>query len=366
MGKKHIVMAVTNDLVTDQRVGRSCKALIEAGYEVTVVARSQAKEWCGAKVRGLNLWNKKGPGFYAEYNLRLFWKLLWMPCDMIWANDTDTLLACGWVARLRGKKLWMDVHELFPEVPELVGRNKVKRVWEWIERKWMPRIDGGCTVCESIAEYYKSLYGVDLRVVRNVPTHRDYGESYAKSGKMLLYQGAVNDGRGVDWMIEAMEYLKGYELMIAGVGDEYEKMQQLAASKPWHEQIKFKGRLTPDALFELSKQADLGLVLLANKGLSYYYSLPNRIGDFVQAKVPVLATNFPEIRRIVDRYGVGSLVDGHDPKMLAQKVEETIKCWQQMSEQEREKRFDAAYKDLNWEKEKKVMLEGVNNIFNIL
>ena len=103
--------------------------------------------------------------FYAEYNMRLLLKLLLMRADAFYANDSDTLPACCWAARLRGKKLLFDAHELFPDVPELVGKPRVQRVWKWVERTCLPRVDAAFTVSQSVAEEYRRRYGVAMTVV---------------------------------------------------------------------------------------------------------------------------------------------------------------------------------------------------------
>ena len=240
-------MAVTNDLVTDQRVHRSCMALVEGGYEVTLVGRrlrgSEDLNRCYCTERMRLIWNKHWI-FYAEYNVRLFLKLLMKRCDVIYANDTDTLVGCYWAAKLKGKPLVWDAHEMFPEVPELVGRERVKRVWRRIEDKIVPKTRLRYTVCESIAKIYGERYGVELCVVRNVPLR---GEKLMRKrvendgDTILLYQGAVNVGRGVDWMIDAMEYLEGMRFVVAGGGDELEKMKRYAAEKRWGNRIEFLG-----------------------------------------------------------------------------------------------------------------------------
>ena len=116
-------MAVTNDLLTDQRVDRSCRALQEAGYEVTLVGRklptSEVLEARNYRCVRMRLMFRRSAAFYAEYNLRLLIRLLVMPADAFYANDSDTLLACRLAAGLRRKKLFFDAHELFPDVPEL-------------------------------------------------------------------------------------------------------------------------------------------------------------------------------------------------------------------------------------------------------
>lgn len=365
MKNRRILMAVTNDLVTDQRVHRSCTALQEAGYEVVLIGRllpdSLPIKRTYRTIR-MNLFFRRSAAFYAEFNIRLLFKMLFMKADIIYANDTDTLLGCYWVSRIKRKPLMMDAHELFCEVPELVGRERVKRFWRRIEDKVIPRLSGACTVCEPISQIYNHQYGVDFSVVRNVPMGEKLEMIPRDGSKMLLYQGAVNVGRGVDWMIEAMEYLPEYRLVVAGNGDELDDMKALASSKPWKDRITFVGRLAPEELKKMTQQAHIGLVLLADLGKNYYYSLPNRISDFVHVGVPVLATDFPEIRKVVSHYGIGSLIEGHDPETIAQKVREMSRQWDDVDETGRQEIFSKAADELNWDSEKRHLIEVVDSL----
>ena len=345
--KKKIVMAVTNDLVTDRRVMRHAEALREAGCEVVLIGRNELR------VRHQKSWK-----FYAEYNLRLWWRLMRTKCDVVWANDTDTLLASYVAAKMKRRKLVMDAHELFPEVPELIGRERVKKVWERIEMKLMPKCDALLTVCQSIANYYKERYGVEMTVVRNVSS----GQWSVVSGKrsartnVLLYQGAVNKGRGVDWAIDALEWLEDCRLVIAGGGDLLEEMKAYAAQKPWKERIEFTGRLTPEELVPLTRQASVGLVMLEDMGLSYHFALPNRVGDFVAAGVPMVVSDLPEMASVVRRFNIGAVIDGSGAQSLAEAVKRVLaREWSEAD-------FAEARKDMDWNKEKQKLLEIIGKI----
>jgi glycosyltransferase involved in cell wall biosynthesis len=352
--KIRIVMAVTNDLVTDRRVLRHSATLREAGYEVVLIGRNN-----------LNMKHRKKWKFYAEYNHRLFHRLLRTKTDIIWANDTDTLPACWLAARLKGQKLVMDSHEIFPEVPELVDRPRVKHVWELIERLLLPRCDANLTVCQSLADYYKKKFGIDMTVVRNIgltpnPSPKGEGGSFTHASPLslrrgvggeageacLLYQGAVNLGRGIDWAIDAMEQLPDCRLVIAGVGDLYDEMRAYAAAKPWHDRITFLGRVTPDELEQLTPQADVGLVMLEDMGLNYHYSLPNRIGDFVAAGVPMVVSDLPEMAAVVRKFGIGEILNGIGPEALVAAVKKVL------ARQWTEADFAEARADMDWNNEK--------------
>ena len=403
---KRIIMAVTNDLLTDQRVDRSCRALKEAGYEVTLIGRrlpeSAALEGRPYRCVRMRLLFRRSAWFYAEYNVRLLLRLLTMPADAFYANDSDTLMACCWAARLRRRtfagdkmRLLFDAHELFPDVPELVDKPMVRRVWQWVERRCLPRVDAAFTVSQSVADEYRRRYGVEMTVVRNLPLRIENGElrieNYPGAAalnvtgdtpaqlstvncQVVWYQGAVNVGRGVRELVDVMGRLPQCRLVVAGDGDLLESLQGYAATLPWTERVDFRGRMRPEELRKLTPTADLGVCLLEDMGLSYRCALPNRVGDYAQAGVPMVATGFEEIRRVIEEYGIGTLTEacptvkeGEEYEQyldrLADTITTTLQQWKTMPQEERDRRFAQARKELCWENEKKMLLEKINAIF---
>lgn len=272
----------------------------------------------------------------------------------------------------------MDAHELFSEVPEIQDKPFVKWVWRTIESLLMPRCDALLTVCQSVADYYSNLYGVKMAVVRNVPDNvtariesdgsvgtPDNSSSLipASSLKTLLYQGRVNLGRGVDWAIDALEWLPECRLVVAGDGDLLEEMKAYAADKPWRDRVMFLGRMMPDELVRLTPQADVGLVMLEDMGLNYHYALPNRIGDFVQAGVPIVVSDLPEMAAVVRKFKVGEVIEMNKEesevrnsyaRALARTVQMVLAKGREGYD------FSEACKDMDWNKEKNKLLECVN------
>ena len=173
-----------------------------------------------------------------------------------------------------------------------------------------------------------------------------------------------------------MRLLPQCRLEVAGDGDLLEEMRHYAATLPWASQIHFYGRMLPKQLHELTGKASLGVCLLEEKGMSYRYALPNRVGDFAQAGVPLLATGFAEIRRVLEEYGIGSIV-GPCPKVkegesygrylerLASAIMATLQEWETMAQEERARRFERARKELCWEEEKHLLTDNVAKVLPI-
>lgn len=177
---------------------------------------------------------------------------------------------------------------------------------------------------------------------------------------MLLYQGAVNVGRGIDWAIEAVGRLPQCRLVVAGVGDVMEEMQTLAATKPWRDRIVFLGRLLPADLERLTPQASVGLVMLEDRGLNYHYALPNRIGDFVAAGVPMVVSDLPEMAAVVRRFGVGEVMESGKRRVESEdcfEVQALVAAIERVLAREwSDEDFAEARADMDWNNEKQKLL----------
>ncbi|WP_299577626.1 glycosyltransferase [uncultured Sunxiuqinia sp.] len=360
---KKVILSVTNDLVTDSRVHKVALTLLKMNFKVVLVGRklpgSSKLGHRPYKTKRLKLFFKKGPLFYAEYNIRLFWFLRLRKGDVFLANDLDTLPANFLISKLKGKPLVYDSHELFTEVPELLNRPGKKAFWRAIERLILPKISKAYTVSESIARLYQKKYGTPFRVVRNLP-HREEllmvppeKSLTADERKLILYQGALNIGRGLEYAIKAMQHLKGARLLIVGDGDITLPLKKLVADLKLADRVSFMGKIPLQELKYLTAQAHLGLSIEEDLGLNYRYALPNKLFDYIQQQVPVLVSNLPEMRAIVEAYQIGMILEKHDPEVLAKQLQEAL-FNRDLREQWIEN-LPLAARDLCWEHEEKIL-----------
>lgn len=356
---KKIIVSVTNDLTTDQRVHRVCSTLLKLNYDVLLVGRNLNNSFPINrlyKTKRMRLFFNKGFLFYAEYNIRLFFLLLFSRKDILLANDIDTLIPNYIVSKLFNIPLIFDSHELFSEVPELVNRPLVKSFWKKIEEVLIPKIKYKYTVSSSIAAHYQIKYKTHFEVIRNVPMKK-IELNNSKSGILLkknaiIYQGALNKGRGLELMIETMNYLNNTVLYILGDGDISNELKQLVKALKLNEKVIFLGKIQPDFLLSITSQASLGISIEEDLGLNYRFALPNKLFDYIQAKIPILVSDLPEMSSLVSQYKIGEVIIERNPDTIAKLIKSMIE-----NKNLYQQNLENAAKELIWENEEMKLKE---------
>ena len=323
--QKRIIFTVTNDLNFDQRMQRICTSLSKAGYEVLLIGRKRSvsrplKDQVFDQKR-IRCFINSGPLFYAEYNLRLFFLLLFSKFDIVCGVDLDTLLAAWMSSILKRKKVCYDAHEYFPESPELEGRLQVKKVWTKLESILIRRVDSVYTVSEGIKLIFEDQYSVKVRLVRNLPNLSHY-TSQPQERPYIIYQGALNVGRGLKEMIQIMPELD-CDLWLAGEGDMSGELRTLAIELA-SDKIKFLGNVDPDKLKQITANAIIGINLLEPLGMSYQLSLSNKFFDYIMAEIPQICIDFDEYRRINRELSIAVLVPNLKKESLLNAVESLL------------------------------------------
>lgn len=328
---KKIIVSVTNDLYTDQRVHKMCMFMVQQGYNVVLLGRLLDNKTPLDRpyaTKRFRLLFRKGALFYANYNVRLFFYLLFHRADILVSNDLDTLLANTFIHQLKKTPLIYDSHEYFTEVPELTSRPKIKRVWERIEAYCFPKLDKIITVNYSIAEKYKRKYGKKLRVVRNVSPLFEFKDvpskkelSIPENKIILILQGAgINVDRGGEELIEAMTLLPDCVLLIVGDGDVLSQLKQRVKELNISDRVLFFGRQPYEKMMQYTFHADIGLTLDKPSNDNYLFSLPNKVFDYIHAGTAIVASNLPEVAKVIEHYHVGLLISSHDPKDIAETI----------------------------------------------
>ena len=363
---KRVIVSVINDLVTDQRVNKSCLALQKTGYEVLLVGRKQRKsppmDERPYATHRMKLLFEKGPCFYAEFNIRLFFYLLFHRANLLLSNDLDTILPTYYISRLKRIKMIYDSHEYFTETPELVHRPKVQRVWKRIEGQVVPRLDEMITVCDSIADLFREKYGVKVHVIRNIPPRKALppkGDKMALSlpldKHLLVLQGSgINIQRGAEELVQAMQYLEDCFLMVIGGGDVLPLLKEMAESLHISDRIRFLPRMPYAEMMAYTQLAELGFCLDKDTNLNYRFSLPNKLFDFIQAGVPIVASHLTEIEKIIRQYDIGIFVENHDPMTIANTIRQAFS--DETQTRKWKQNLALAAQELCWENEEQKLL----------
>ena len=372
---KRAIVSVINDLSTDQRVNKTCLTLRKLGYDVLLVGRRQRASLPlsprSYEMKRMFLLFEKGPVFYASFNLRLFFFLLFRKADVLVANDLDTLLPNYLISKIKGAHLVYDSHEYFTGVPELENSHFKRGVWKRIERWIFPKLEHVFTVNDSIAKLYKDEYGVEVKVVRNVPllSARDKQVKWKtkiqlglpEQKRIVLLQGAgINVDRGGEETVQAMQYVKNAILLIIGSGDVIGKLKQMTKELQLDEKIMFISKLPFQELMQYTHHADIGITLDKDTNINYRYSLPNKLFDYIHSGIAVLASPLVEVAKIVRQYDVGELTESHDPEHVADKIERMISDPARLGEWKENAKLAAV--ELCWENEEE-KLEAVYKQF---
>lgn len=364
---RQIYISVTNDIVTDQRVNKVARTILSSGVSVALVGRIRKGSLpIGTnpfKIKRFRMVFNRGALFYACFNLRLFFYLLFRKIDLLLANDLDTLPANYIVSRIKRIPLVYDSHEYFTGVPELQDRKIVKGIWKWIEKRIFPNLKYIYTVSQSIADLYKEEYNKEVKVVRNLslewkpvkkPSRSELG--IAEGKRILILQGSgINIERGAEEAVESMLYVENVILLIIGEGDVMDQLKKNVDQMDLSGKILFINKMPYAKLLEYTSLGDVGLTLDKDTNLNYRYSLPNKLFDYIQARVPVLASKLVEVEKIIRDYNIGELIDSHEPKHIAEKLNFMLDS--ENKRREWKKNLEKAAEELCWENEEKKLIE---------
>jgi len=318
---------------------RESKALAKEGYDVTVVAYWMeglkleeiqndykifripiiTKSWSNNPLIQLIK--------YLEFLIKALWLIKKIQPDICHGHDPDGLLI-GYVCKLFWQsKLIYDSHELWSDSIQMhANRRSLFKIGRKIEKILINHAEVVITVNQSIAEIINKENDVmSIAVVRNIPNEMNFVSQFTREGLgfpdcefHIIYVGNIERGRGVDVVIKAMEMVDNdIGLVLMGRNSLFKKdMEKLCRSINLDGRIKFIKPVYPSEVVGVCKLADAGIAPIQNLCKSYYYSLPNKIFEYIHAKIPVLCSDFPEMKNIVDNYSVGEVFNVDEPSSI--------------------------------------------------
>ncbi len=367
--RKQICMVTTSPLDYDSRILNEAGTLAKH-HDLTILAKSyfcpsvlKKTPFKVKRVVYMRLW----PHFFDIISALVSLTIVAFKenPDVYHAHDLDGLLCAYLPAAIKKKKLIYDSHELWSDLSS-AKRMRIQGLLRILERVLMRGVERGITVNDALAKILEKKYHKKFESIYNYP------KLSAKGGRryhlreefpgcvIILHVGTVSRGRGVENLIEASRFLPLNFVTIFLGSFNTGHLADLVEEKKLDKKVFFKPSITPDEVITASREADIGVVLTQNLALSYYYSLPNKLFQYIAAETPILASNLPEQKKIVLQNKIGEVVDPAKPRQIAVKI---IK----MAEAQNQKTYRGHLKNLaqnkyNWAMESKKLLNFYRNL----
>ncbi|WP_117173763.1 glycosyltransferase family 4 protein [Rhodoferax lacus] len=397
---KPLAVMLTPDRQIDRRILLSADSLEAAGWDVTIIAMPLDAQAADDR-RVVRIGSQAGPasrenrvldayrwmrghlpmnGRLMRWMKRLTWRYLvdqesfysrlfystaaqYKPRVFV-ANDLPMLPVASQLAKACGAKLVYDSHELYSE-QEFSDREK--RGWAEIEAKYIGTCDLVITVNPSIASELEKRYGIEgVKVIYNAErTHtapavsRRFHEVFGLSAdkEIVLLQGGISAGRNLEVLVEAMRYVKNSAVVLVVLGDGLllNSLQKLAQQAGIKGRIYFHAAVPQNELLALTAAANVGVIPYQATCLNNHYCTPNKLFEFIAAGLPILATDLPEIRRLVEGQQIGLVGNTSSAQALAVLMDDVFSDKQRFGSWKA--RMSVVRQRICWEQEEKKLVE---------
>ena len=341
-----MAMLVRNPFTHDTRVEKEARTLAAAGYRVTVVADGVAglpdrESRDGIEVRRVARRGPPIPGLrFVVHELRLARVLRALRADVYHAHDSNALIPVAWASRARGVPFVYDAHDLWlgrPRRERSRGYFALSQAFYTAVERWLvPRAAATLTVSEPIARHLERRYRLER--VHLVPNYPDLagpvvakdlrslpgGAAIGEEPPLVLYLGGLMAGRGLEQLVDAIGLVQSVQLVLLGQGPLANDLKHRAAGLGAGDRVHVLAPVSPDQVIAYAASADIGVSPIVPSCLNYRYSLPNKLFQYMAAGIPVVASDFPQVRAVVEGEACGLLVDTERPPAIAAAIERII------------------------------------------
>lgn len=251
------------------------------------------------------------------------------------AHDLPMLPVAAAARGLHGGKILFDSHELYPEQEFSTWE---KRLWRDVERRYIREADAVVTVNPSIAREISRRHGItEPIVVQNADAYQRARSACDRKRlrvklnipadtTVFLYQGGLTLSRNIETLVDAFGRVrdKNAMLVVLGDGPALLPLQRRARSAGVANRVRFHPAVPQAELLDMTRGADFGVIPYRANCLNMELCTPNKLFEFIMARVPIVATDLPEIRRIVAGYGIGFVGSTDNAEGFAHLIEEAL------------------------------------------
>lgn len=357
-------MVTTDHLMIDRRILLEARTLIEAGYEVRLLAGFECPEPSEYEIDGLHIhrytydWSDRridrflGPLSLGSRRLRkllgrvgrkalssltgfsgfdhyVLEKILAFDFDILHCHDFPLLKVAAAAVKRRPARFVYDAHELYHAQTQLPAA--VQQRYRRLEKRLIGIPDLVITVNPFIADIMARDYGIEKPSVILNATHVEpvpgtdrlrAMTGIAPSDRIVIYQGWMSPERGIERLVRcAAGFPADIHLVLVGYGAFEEELRAISRSQGTDDgRVIFLGPLSNSALAEITPFADIGAIPYHGVDLNNYYCSPNKLFEFIAAGLPFVCNDLPFLRSVVDQYGCGVTVDFADPGAAGQTI----------------------------------------------
>lgn len=372
MHTKKICIAFLGNAFNDSRITNLTNSLKEDGCKVSVISfdwfiKKQNIISDEIKVFKLNK-GRFSVFFYIHFAFILVRELIKSKADIYFAEDFYTLPFVTVIAKLKNGKVYYNSRELYAFIGGLRNRPFIQSIIRLIEKYFIKKVDLVLTTGEMDSKFLEDYYKIkNTLVIRNIPLYQkpenifDFRKKYniPKDSLILLYQGVLLEGRGIPIIIKSLRKLHDTYFILLGEGEQKNNFIKLAEQLNVNERVIFAGVYEQNELINYTAGADIGLAIIENISISYYHALPNKLFEYIMASLPVIVSNLPQMKNIVETYKVGEVVDIDKGESIVP----VIMKWKNNPKllDEYKKNCSNAAKELNWQEEYKRVKNALLN-----
>ena len=369
--KKKVLITFLGNINYDTRCKNLYDTFTTNGCEVEFLGFDWITKGFAEEQGNISIFKLKKGFLSLSFYLKFIWhiklKLLKTKASIIFAEDIYTLPFVVIFGKLKRAKIYYDSRELFGFLAGLKEKKLKQLFWKWTEKIFIKKADYVMVTGAMDGDFLEKEYGVkNIILLRNLP--RYYKPTLKldlhshlqihKAKKIIIYQGVLLKGRGIEKVFEVLKDIPEYVFAIAGGGEYEVYYKKLAQEMKIIEQVYFLGKLTQEELPKVTASADVGVSLIENLSTSYYYALPNKLFEYIMAEVPVIVSNLPQMKEVVEKYDVGFAIDIEnqaDLKSALKKLTEDTSL-----NESKKQNCHIASQELNWEKEVAVLLKQLS------
>ncbi|MDX1438693.1 MAG: glycosyltransferase [Rubricoccaceae bacterium] len=373
-----LLFAFLGDVRQSSRALRQLVALREAGFQLEIYTLGPAPQNSNfadsltvgpdIQVHVIDSRFESGPRMFLDVHKKLLKATQKSDADVYMASDLFVLPALAVHAGRKKARLVFDSRELYSHLDSHRSRPLVRAFWRFVERRYIKETDLVLTVNQSIAEQLAHLYRIRPPVVvRNIPPSQQIPTTKRLRERLgidtitriALYQGGLRRGRGIEVLIRAARQIPEAAFVVVGSGPLLNELRHLSSDAS---NVHFIPHIAPFELLSFTASADLGIHLMEDTCLNHRLALPNKIFEYLMAGLPVVASDLPEIAKVVKGFDTGLVVDPTNPNSVVEAIRTALfddsarKTWTN--------NIPSVFEEYSWENDRELFLQRIRGILH--